>query len=460
MKIKHQNLYFILALFLFSQCTTAPTEKLNTARVSGKITNPKGMLVSFFIGEETITDSLNQENEFSTLLNISEGTEVTFKHGDEVARLFLKPGYDLNLSLDTEAFDKTLKFSGKGKEVNNFKASLVLMKDTAVSTFQLAKLPEDSFLIAMNDHYAKKSKLIEESDITDQEFIANYNENNKWKYVFDLSQYEDNHAYLIGKQFEVSEDYYDFQDSLDFTKASNLKYQYFFPVIESMISQKVQKELEGKEFQGFDDYMSFYIQQFDSYKNDTIQEQLYFEVLDSYFNSFSDGMIDTVMRDWKKINPPAEHIEVIEEKLAKWAELQAGKPAPDFKYVSIEGDSLTMKDFLGKVVYIDVWATWCGPCIAEHPAMEKLQASFKDKAVAFVAVSIDDSTEPWRKMVEKKNLGGIHLYAQGAWSSDIIDNYLINGIPRFILIDKEGNIVNADAARPSGNIAEEIEKLL
>ena len=63
-------------------------------------------------------------------------------------------------------------------------------------------------------------------------------------------------------------------------------------------------------------------------------------------------------------------------------------------------------------------------------------------------------------MVNDKKLGGVHVFAPGAWNSSIINDYMIQGIPRFILIDQEGNIVDATAQRPSGNIDEEIEKLL
>jgi hypothetical protein len=92
--------------------------------------------------------------------------------------------------------------------------------------------------------------------------------------------------------------------------------------------------------------------------------------------------------------------------------------------------------------------------------MEKLQTQFKDYDITFLAVSIDGTPDPWIKMLEKKSLGGVHLYAPGAWESSIIQDYGINGIPRFILIDKEGKIIDADASRPSGNIAETIEKHL
>ena len=167
-----------------------------------------------------------------------------------------------------------------------------------------------------------------------------------------------------------------------------------------------------------------------------------------------------LIEKWKSWSPDPEALSKMDKLIKSWSKLAKGQPAPNFAYESLDGDTLTMDNFKGSVLYIDVWATWCGPCIGEHPAMEKLQEQFKDQNVTFLAVSIDDTKEPWKKMVATKELGGVHVFAPGAWNAQIIEDYMIQGIPRFILIDQDGNIVDATAQRPSGNIAEDIEALL
>ncbi|MBK9736330.1 MAG: TlpA family protein disulfide reductase [Saprospiraceae bacterium] len=123
---------------------------------------------------------------------------------------------------------------------------------------------------------------------------------------------------------------------------------------------------------------------------------------------------------------------------------------PDFTYATVKGKKTGLSDLKGKVVYIDVWATWCGPCLRELPALERLEERFKDDSnIAFVSVSVDADKTAWAKMVKDKNMGGIQLYAEGEWNSSIVTDYKINGIPRFIIIGKDGNIVNANASRPS-----------
>jgi len=128
-----------------------------------------------------------------------------------------------------------------------------------------------------------------------------------------------------------------------------------------------------------------------------------------------------------------------------------GKPSPTFNYENYKGGKTSLADLKGKYVYVDVWATWCGPCKAEIPFLKKLEEKYHGKNIAFVSISVDKakSHDTWKKFVKEKNLGGIQLFADKDWNSDFVKAYGINGIPRFILIDSKGNVVNPNAPRPS-----------
>jgi thiol-disulfide isomerase/thioredoxin len=146
--------------------------------------------------------------------------------------------------------------------------------------------------------------------------------------------------------------------------------------------------------------------------------------------------------------------------LALKKDLPKGAPSPQFKdYENYDGSTTSLEDLKGKFTYIDVWATWCGPCKAEIPSLKQLEKDYQTQNIAFVSMSIDDDRSHkgswelahtnWRAMVKDKNLGGIQLFAPQGWKSQFIIDYKINGIPRFILVDPDGNIVDASAPRPS-----------
>jgi len=140
-----------------------------------------------------------------------------------------------------------------------------------------------------------------------------------------------------------------------------------------------------------------------------------------------------------------------------------GKPSPSFNYENFKGGTTKLEDFKGKYVYIDVWATWCGPCRQEIPYLQKVEEKYHGKDIVFTSISIDTAKdhEKWKKMVGDKTLGGVQLFADKDWKSDFTQAYGINSIPRFILIDPKGNVVDADAKRPSDPaLQEQLDKLL
>ncbi|TXE11551.1 TlpA family protein disulfide reductase [Seonamhaeicola algicola] len=142
-----------------------------------------------------------------------------------------------------------------------------------------------------------------------------------------------------------------------------------------------------------------------------------------------------------------------------------GKPSPNFtNYENAKGGTTSLSDLKGKYLYIDIWATWCGPCTREIPFLKEVEAKYHDKNIEFVSISVDEgrgykgdtpearlaaAKDGWKKMIADKNMGGVQLLADNAWRSEFVQGYKIMGIPRFIIIDPDGNVVDADAPRPS-----------
>ncbi|GAB6009864.1 TlpA family protein disulfide reductase [Dysgonomonas reticulitermitis] len=130
------------------------------------------------------------------------------------------------------------------------------------------------------------------------------------------------------------------------------------------------------------------------------------------------------------------------------------KTAIDFKFTDRTGNEFALSGFKGKVVYIDVWATWCGPCKREFPFLKKLEAEYHgNEDMVFIGVNVDISKDKqkWLNFLEKEGLPGIQIFAGDAANEAIMKPYNIKGIPRFILVGKDGKLIFADAPRPSSN---------
>ncbi len=163
----------------------------------------------------------------------------------------------------------------------------------------------------------------------------------------------------------------------------------------------------------------------------------------------------------KNIEGSAKQLtQFMSSKIEMRSEFPKGTPSPNFvNYENFAGGNTSLSDLKGKYVYMDIWATWCGPCIREIPSLKKVEKQFEGKNIEFVSISVDegrgykgDAAEAykgWKKIIAEKELGGMQLLADNGFRSTFIQDYKINGIPRFILIDPEGNIVNSDAPRPS-----------
>ncbi|MFI5130733.1 MAG: TlpA family protein disulfide reductase [Chitinophagales bacterium] len=135
-----------------------------------------------------------------------------------------------------------------------------------------------------------------------------------------------------------------------------------------------------------------------------------------------------------------------------------GTPGYDFRLKDVNDKIYTLSSFKGKVVVIDMWAMWCAPCLAEKPVMEKIAEGYHDRNdIVFVGVSTDglNRKEVWKNFVKKKGFTSVELLSNHTES--IQKYYKIEGIPRFLVFDREGKIVTVDAPMPSNS---EFKKLI
>lgn len=193
--------------------------------------------------------------------------------------------------------------------------------------------------------------------------------------------------------------------------------------------------------------------------NDTLKGYLLADGL-RYFRCYDDIYIN-FMKEYGKYfmtEDLKQTVKKFEESIKVFGK---GDPAFNFTAQDINGKDFKLADFKGKPVYIDLWATWCGPCKQEIPHLKKLEKKMAGKDIVFLKVSLDKNKAAWEKWVKEHKSKGYSLHLEKAFDAEFTKYYKIGSIPRFMLIDKAGKIVSIDAPRPSDPLlAPMLESLL
>lgn len=136
-----------------------------------------------------------------------------------------------------------------------------------------------------------------------------------------------------------------------------------------------------------------------------------------------------------------------------------GMPAPEINLPSPAGNPIALSSLRGKVVLIDFWASWCGPCRKENPNVVKLYEEMKSKGFDIYSVSLDKDKAAWEKAIQADGLAWpSHVSDLGYWSSSVVKQYGFSGIPFTVLVDKEGKIVGKGLRGP--DLENAVRKLL
>ena len=201
----------------------------------------------------------------------------------------------------------------------------------------------------------------------------------------------------------------------------------------------INEETQNKDLANF--FVAYYI-------NWIIESPSY---LYRHFELLTSDATKKVLKDQAK-NP---YLYLFEQQAKNHIAVQKGYDAPDFVGFDMSNNAINLQDFRGKAVMIDVWATWCGPCISQKPAFEQLALDFDADEVQFLSISVDDSLEKWKNFLNKNgetNERIKELILVDEMKKAFIAKYSVTSFPRYILIDKDGKFINANSPKPSDEL--------
>ena len=436
----HKFLTILTTLALTYSLNVIYSQDLSSyVRLSGEITNPNSDKITIRGNGYSKVIKVNSNGAFDDTLAIKEGN-FTFYDTKESTAIYLAPGYRLDISFDGKEFDETLKYSGIGEKPNNFNASYFLFNEkNNLDSETYKKIENQEYFDYELKTYASIKKLLNESEIENEEFLASQADKFRFKMLNNLIT-KLGEDYFAGKTKAIITQYLDsetnkidFKDSVMFV--SNNDYKYF-------LSSYFVSGLTSGDLKTLELYNEELME---------MQKKSIVTTLKRGISFYNMEKLDVYYQTIVKLVPNDKDINRMKEKFDRIKNLKKGSLSPSFNYPDSSGKNISLESLKGKLVYVDVWATWCGPCKAQIPFLKQLEENYREEDIAFVSLSIDQlkNISKWKDMIVDKELEGIQIIADKAWRSKFVTDYVIEGIPRFILIDKDGNLMNPMAPRPA-----------
>lgn len=442
-----KKLWMALMALAFVSCENEPVDY---AIVSGKITNANTNEITIY----GITDSsfkekltLSEDGSFTDTLKVGS---FLISQGRNRTPLYLNAGDNIHISFNATDFSKSLLVTGKGNEISNYLIAKTNIENELMGkgTGVYVKEEADYLKIVYNIKKAQNKALEEATGISESHKALEKKANN-YSYLEKINRYKTYHAHYAKKPgFNPSKEFLSDLDGLVFDNEADFKFSSKYRTLVTSHYRVKASELGQKENISRGIAM---LKVGGEIENEYIKNTLLYDAA-KYNITYTDDIESFYAAYVAAGSTNVDNNEKITKSYNALKVLAKGNPSPKFlDYENFAGGTTSLDDLKGKYVYVDVWATWCGPCKAEIPYLKKVEKQYHGKNIHFLSLSIDVKSDhgKWETMIKEKELGGIQLFADNDWNSKFIQDYMIKGIPRFILIDPNGDIVSSNAPRPS-----------
>jgi len=158
-------------------------------------------------------------------------------------------------------------------------------------------------------------------------------------------------------------------------------------------------------------------------------------------NQIDGTELDSITSKFAPEISKSEYVVKLKELVQEQKKTAVGALAPDFTMNDTEGKPVQLSSLKGKIVLVDFWASWCGPCRQENPNVVKLYQQYHSKGFEILGVSLDKTKEDWLKGIKDDNLTWIHVSDLQFWQNAAARLYSVNAIPQSFLLDKDGKII-------------------
>lgn len=440
----------VLTLLLGCEKDVTPAPK---TILTGSIINPTDSLLTI-VGSDHFRDTIKVDTngKFRDTLDLMPGSYL-LSYGKLFWRVYTENGYELDISFNTKRFNETLAYKGIGGNENTYVFAKLQKQRTEMGLREEAmNIINDSSLIQLETLREQALLFLEQNSTLLPSFKTLEKRNIGYGYLLDLKRLQKRDTIKnvtgLNKEIEVLERELTYDNAMDFLFSSSYR---------RLVEDYYRDLAKSSALANGRDQDIAYLQSILKNGNDTIKNSLAFDFA-KYGITYTNDL-EAFYELYVEIATNAHYKKVVAEDYEILRKVAKGAPSPNFEnYENYLGGKTSLSDLEGSYLFIDVWATWCGPCRYEIPYLKKLEEKYHGKNIRFVSISIDrhKDCDKWKEMVKSKELGGVQLLADSDWESSFVKSYLIKGIPRFIILDPKGNIIDANSPTPSSGELEAI----
>lgn len=449
----------LLSLFLLLSSTSFAQ---GLFKLSGEIQNPteRKVLITLYrdwVGEEEEYEiKLNDKNQFSFSTNLSHIAYIDFYYADQGFHYWIiEPDDDISMKFKPKGFWESLVVTGNGSEKWQYYAQhqekFEVKRDFEKEADLLSKAPQEQYFDFLDNDQALQIDFLEKTPNLSDVF----RESRKADIIGSLQNYKVN--FLSGDKYanwteEKVKSSLKIEELADSVQANSLEYgNMYLNLMDLFIAKSaVRKRKNLTETEELNLIKSSYNRVLFSFQ--LIERITAFKLKNMIEAENITPTIQTLVDNFLETSSNRDYKNYLTTKVSFSKTLSQGSPAKPFKLKDIDGKEVSLKDFLGKTVYLDFWASWCGPCIYDMKFMETVKAKFQDEVV-FIQISLDNEVE-WREAVKMYEVKGINLRVDD--NNAVSKSYGVTGIPAYYLIDKKGNFAVSQVSDPSNDEGQEL----
>jgi len=420
--------------------------------------------------QQTFVERISNDGSFKFKIDIYHEKDIWLIFNKKYKTLFVHPGDSIFFKTSSDSFEFSRNFEGSSTKENSDLQTFKKKFDTFWKVDPDSRITELGALKYKEYIYELQLRLDSLYDSFIEE-IGPEKEIADWAKIYlDYKCATELMAMVFKPNMEVPDEYWDFIDKypLDNEKAVICsEYNYYFNQFGGYLFHIQAKNRDALDFYRQKDIYRYLKTITDTIVNNTSGIATDILLSNSYY-SMLDYDLSAIKLLLLKYDSLVKN-SYIRNQLHKTINSQEEILSNIDTHMTANRSNLSGNEFIGglfneiitkyerTILYVDIWATWCSPCLNEMPYSSILQSDYDDKNVSFIYLCTGSSPEKWESVIAEKSICGHHYYLDENQYSILKEKFQIQGIPRYMVIDKQGDIINDNAPRPS---SEEIRDLL